>query len=147
MFSLIRKNAHNLRWKHIYWINSSMRVEKVMWLCAMRRDNLTNQQTDLVHSIYKMSWSFWNTWGRSVIKVFLYNCLTRLCSQTAAILLRAQWQHLLCYACSLYTHNIYHIKYYIQVASSIFLVIFSARVYQEVTILFSLTRWMDSVFY
>ncbi len=55
-----------------------------MWLCAMRRDNLTNQRTDLVHSIYKLLWSFWKAWGKSVIKVFLYNCLTWLRSQTAA---------------------------------------------------------------
>ncbi len=77
MFDLIRTNAHKLRWKHIYRINSSMRIEKVMWLCAMRRDNLTNQRTDLVHSIYMLLWSFWKAWRKSVVKVFLYNCLTR----------------------------------------------------------------------
>ncbi len=32
-------------------------------------------------------------------------------------------------------------------ASPIFIVIFSATVYQEVTILFSLTRWMETVLY
>ncbi len=31
---------HKLRWKHIYRINSSMHIEKVMWLCAMGQDNL-----------------------------------------------------------------------------------------------------------
>ncbi len=36
--------------------------EKIMWLCALRRDNLTNQQTDLIHSIYKLLWSFWKAW-------------------------------------------------------------------------------------
>ncbi len=87
IFYPVRKNTHKLWWKHIYRINSSMRIEKVMWLCAMRRDNLTNQRTDLVHSIYMLLWSFWKAWAKSVIKVFLYNCLTRLCSQTAGILL------------------------------------------------------------
>ncbi len=33
------------------------------------------------------------------------------------------------------------------VASPIFLVIFSATVYQELTILFSLTHWMETVIY
>ncbi len=56
-----------------------MRLKKVMW-----RDNVTNQQNDLVHSIYVLLWSFWNAWVKSVVKVFLYNCLTRQRSQTAA---------------------------------------------------------------
>ncbi len=33
---------HKLRWKHIYWMNSSMCIEKVMRVCTMRRDNLTS---------------------------------------------------------------------------------------------------------
>ncbi len=33
-----------------------------MWVCAMRRDNLSNQRTDLVHSIYKLFGSFWKAW-------------------------------------------------------------------------------------
>ncbi len=66
-FYSIRKNLHKLWWKHIYRINSSMRIKKVMWLCALRRDNLANQWTNLVHSIYKLLWSFWNAWGKSVI--------------------------------------------------------------------------------
>ncbi len=88
IFYPVRQNAHKLRWKHIYRINSSMCIEKIMWLCAMRRDNLTNQRTDLVHSIYMLLWSFWKAWAKSVIKVFLYNCLKRLRSQTAGIHLR-----------------------------------------------------------
>ncbi len=122
-----------------------MRIKKVMWLCVMRWDNLTNQRTDLVQSIYKL-WSFWKAWGKSV---FLYNCLTRLCSQTAGIHLWTQWQYLLCYVCSLWgANNLYHIwKLLYSVASPIFLVIFSATVYQEVTILFSLTCWMETVLY
>ncbi len=140
---------HKLRWKHIYRINPSMRIKKVMWLCALRWDNLTNQRTDLIHSICMLLWSFWKAWGKSVIKVFLYNCLTRLCSQTAGILLRMQWPHLLCYICSLWwANNLDHIwKLLYSVASPIFLVIFSATVYQEVTILFSLTLWMETVLY
>ncbi len=55
--------------------------------CAMRRDNLTNQRT--VHSIYMLLWSFWKTWAKSVVKAFLYNCLIRLCSQTAGIHLQS----------------------------------------------------------
>ncbi len=44
--------------------------------------------------------------------------------------------------------GLYHIwKLLYSVASPIFLVIFSATVYQEVTILFSLTRWMETVLY
>ncbi len=132
-----------------YRINSSMRIKKVMWLCAMRWNNLTNQWTDLVHSIYKLLWSFWKAWGKSVIKVFLYNCLTWLCSQTAGFHLRTHWQHLLCLICLLWgANNLYNIwKLLYSVASPIFLVIFSATVYQEVTILFSLNRWMETVLY
>ncbi len=41
------------------------------------------------------------------------------------------------------------LNYYIfySVASTIFLVIFSATVYQEVKIVFALTRWMETVIY
>ncbi len=60
---------------------------------------------------------------------------------------RTQWQHLLCLVFSLWgSSNLYHIwKLLYSVASLIFFVIFSAPVYQEVTILFSLTRWMETV--
>ncbi len=56
---------------------------------------------------------------------------------------------LLCYVCSLWgASNLYHIwKLLYSVASPVFLVIFSVTVYQEVTILFSLTRWMETVLY
>ncbi len=56
---------------------------------------------------------------------------------------------LLCYVCSLWgAIHLYQIfKLLYSVASPIFLVIFSATVYQEVTILFSLTRWMETVLY
>ncbi len=58
IFLSYNKNAQT-RWKHIYWIHFSMRIDKVMWLCAMKQDNLTNQRTDLVRSIYMLLWSFW----------------------------------------------------------------------------------------
>ncbi len=69
-----KKKCTYLWWKHIYQINSSMRIGKVMWW-----DNLTNQRTDLVLSIYVVMVIL-----KSLVKVFLYNCLTRLRSQTAA---------------------------------------------------------------
>ncbi len=139
----VLSDAHKLRWKHIYRINSSMRIEKVMWLCAMRRDNLTNQRlTDLVHSIYMLLWSFW---AKSVVKVFLYNCLTRLRSQTSAS--TSESNNRMCLVCSRWSHLCHIWKLLYSVASLVFLVIFSATVYQEVMILFSLTRWMETVIY
>ncbi len=71
--------------KNIYRINSSMHIEQVMWLCAMRRDNLTNQQTNLIHSIY-------NCYGHEMPEQSLlskYFCIIVLhnCFQTAGILL------------------------------------------------------------
>ncbi len=58
-------------------------------------------------------------------------------------------QHLLYLVFSLRgASNLYNIwKLLYSVASPIFLVIFSATVYQEVTILFSPTRWMETVLY
>ncbi len=144
---------HKLRWKHNYQIHFSMSIEKVSCrkcdFALWNGDNPTNQRTDLVHSIYMLLWSFWKVWAKSVGKVFLYNCLTRLCSQTADILLRTQRQYLLCLDCLLLGASKWrHIwKLLYSVASPIFLVIFSATVYQEVTILFSLTRWMETVLY
>ncbi len=135
---------HKLRWKHIYRINSSMRIKKVMWLCAVRRDNLTNQWTDLIHSIYMLLWSSWKAWEKSVIKVFLYNCQIPKQQHPPPNAVTA-----LCYVCSLWgTNNLYYIwKLLYSVAPPIFLVIFSVTVYQEVTVLFSLTRWMETVLY
>ncbi len=134
---------HKLQCKHIYRINSSMHIKEFMWLCAKRRDNLTNHQTDLVHSIYKLFWSFW----KSVIKVFLYNCLTWLCPQTAGIQLRTQWPHLLCYICSLYPSNLYHVwKILYSVACPIFLVILVPQITRKWRFC-SLTRWMETMLY
>ncbi len=109
IFYPIRKNVHKLWWKHIYRINSFMRIEKVMWLCAMRWDNFTNQWTDLVHSIHML------------LYMYPYG-VNNLCHI---------WKLLGLYS----------------VASPIFLVIFSATVYQELMILFSLTWWMETVLY
>ncbi len=48
-----------------------------MQVCAMRRYNVTNPslQTDLVHGIYMLFWSFWNA-GVNSVEVFLYNSYT-----------------------------------------------------------------------
>ncbi len=83
------------------------------------------------HSIWNLFWSFWNAWAKSVIKLglFLYNCLTRLRSQTAGIHLWKQWQRLLCFACSLWdTSNLSFMKIieWKKWLLLLFLVIFSA---------------------
>ncbi len=39
----------------------------------MRRDNLTNQRIDLVHSIYKLLWSFWKT--KYFCIIVLHDCV------------------------------------------------------------------------
>ncbi len=44
---LSRINFYPIR-RYIYRINSTMSIKKFMWLCTMRRDNLTNQRTDLI---------------------------------------------------------------------------------------------------
>ncbi len=76
-FWLVRKrvNANNGRWKCILRINSSKRIKKVMWLCAMRQDNLTSSRLISFTASEMLLWSFWNAWAKSVVKVFLYNCL------------------------------------------------------------------------
>ncbi len=133
---------HKLRWKHIYRINSSKRI---MWLCAMRRDNLTNQRTDLVHSIHMLLWSFWKAWVKSVVKVFLYNCYTTAFPNSRHT--PPKWPHLLCLVCSLWGAS--KLSYMKMIIFSGFLNIvrFSAMVHQDVTILFSLTCWMETVLY
>ncbi len=70
-----------LRWKHIYRINSSKCIKKLTWLCSMGWETwLTSGSISFTASEIL----FWSFWAKSVIKVFLYNCLKRLCSQTAA---------------------------------------------------------------
>ncbi len=100
--------------------NSTMCIENVMWFCAMRRDNLSNQQTDLIHIIYMLFCSFiyW-----SVVKVFLYNyCLTRLHSQTAASTSESS-DRIYCYFC---TSNVLYMKMIIISGFAYFSVIYSA---------------------
>ncbi len=102
--------------------------------CAMRRDNSTNRRTDLVHSIYTQLWSSWKPEESLSSKYFSII----VCVPKQQLCLRKQWQHLLCLVCSLWGAS--HLwKLLHSVASPIFLVIFSATVYQEETILFSLT--------
>ncbi len=62
--------------KHIYRINSSMRIKKVMWHSDVRRDNLTDQRADLVHSIYKLLWSFSEVCHQSIFCIIvLHDCV------------------------------------------------------------------------
>ncbi len=77
-------------------------------------------------------WSFRNAWAKSVVKVFVYNCLqnslTRLHSQTAGIHLRKQWPHLLlCLLTPRCKSFIINKKYYIPWPLPLFFIlIFSA---------------------
>ncbi len=68
-FYPIRINV--LRWKHIYRRNSSMCIKRVMWLCTMGRDNLTNQQTDLVAQHLKC--------------LVVLRCLSKVCPQSISV--------------------------------------------------------------
>ncbi len=65
-----RVHANDRRWKRICQIKSSMRIKKVMWLCAMGRHNLTSRPI-LLHSIWNIVMVILKCWS----KVFLYNCL------------------------------------------------------------------------
>ncbi len=67
-----RVNANNGRWKCIYLIHSSMCIKKIMWLCGVGRQNLANQRTDVIHSI-------WN-----VVMVVL-KCLSKVCRQSISV--------------------------------------------------------------
>ncbi len=137
---------HKLQWKHIYRINSSMRIKKVMQLFAMRRDNLTsNGPISFTASICCYGHSEKpeeSLSSKYFCIIVLHDCVLKQQhpppnAVTAFIVLRLSEAQV-----------IYHIlKLLYSVASPIFLVIFSATVYQEVTILFSLTRWMETVLY
>ncbi len=59
-----RVNVNNGRWKRILRINSSKCIKKVMWVCTMRRDNLTSSGPVSFHSV-------WNI----LSIVFLHNCV------------------------------------------------------------------------
>ncbi len=88
-FWFVRKtiDVKNGRWKCIMQINSSKCIKKVMWLCAMGRHNLTNQQTDLIQHL-KCSYIHSEMYEQSLSSKFFsiiasQKCLTRLRSQTA----------------------------------------------------------------
>ncbi len=69
---------------HLPPLNSTMRNKKVLWLCTMGRDNLTNQWTDLIAQHLKCCF------GRSEMPE--QNSSSKyLRSQTAGIHLRKQW--------------------------------------------------------
>ncbi len=81
-------NANNGRWKCICRINSSMCIKKVMWLCAMGRNNLTNQWTDLVAQHLKCCFGHSEMPEQSLSSKYFgiiasQNCFTWLHSQTA----------------------------------------------------------------
>ncbi len=92
-FWLVRKrvDANNEIWRRICRINSSMRNKK--WLCAMGRQNLTNQLTDLVPQHLKCCYghsempeqSHQSISSKYFCIIASQNCLTRLCCQTAGI--------------------------------------------------------------
>ncbi len=86
-------------------------------------------------------WSFWNAWAKSVIKVFLYNCLTRPRSQPAAFTSESNDSIYCVSSAHSEAQVIFHIWKLLYSVAYPYLV----PVYQEVTILFSLTRWMETV--
>ncbi len=82
-------DVKNGRWKCIMQINSSKCIKKVMWLCAMGRHNLTNQQTDLILQHLKCCYIHSEMFEQSLSSKFFsiiasQKCLTWLRSQTAA---------------------------------------------------------------
>ncbi len=89
-FWLVRKrvNVNNGRWTRILQINSSKSIKRVMWLCAMGRQNLTNQRTDLIPqhlTCYDYSeMSKQNLSSKYFCIIAHQKCLTWLHSQTAA---------------------------------------------------------------
>ncbi len=64
IFLFYKKKCTNSMETHL--LNKFLHAHrKKKWRCAMRWDNLINQQTDLVHSIYMLLWSFWKAWVKS----------------------------------------------------------------------------------
>ncbi len=102
-FWLVRKrvNANNGR-GNAFWRNKFLQAHHTKCDFALW-DGITSLAADWSRSTASemLLWSFWNTWAKSVIKVFLYNCLIRLVFPDSSILLRKQWQHLLSFICSL----------------------------------------------
>ncbi len=96
-----RVNADNGRWKHIYRINSAMRIKK----SHVTLHNLTNQWTDLVAQHLKCGYGHSEMTEQSLSSKYFWiiaswNCLTQQHSQTAGIQLGKHWPHLLCFVCS-----------------------------------------------
>ncbi len=86
---LKRVNVNNGRWKCILRINSSKRIKKVTWLCAMGPQNLTNQWTDLIPQHLKCCYDHsempeQNLSSKYFCIIASQKCLRRLRSQTAA---------------------------------------------------------------
>ncbi len=106
-FWLVRKrvNANNGRWKCILRINSSKRIKKVIWLCSMGQQNLTNQRTDLIPQHLKCCYGHSEMPEQSLSKYF-YIIASQNCYTTAftnsSIHLRKQRPHSLCFVCSLW---------------------------------------------
>ncbi len=139
-------NVNNGRRKRFCRVNSSMRIKKVMWLCAMGWRNLTNQQTDLIPQHLKRCYSHFKMPEQSLSSkyfciIVLHDCFPKQQHPPLKAMTAFTVFHML----ALSAQVMIYANYYIQWLLLLFLVIFSATVYQEVTILFSLTRWMEMV--
>ncbi len=115
-------------------LNPAWAFKNAMWLCAMGWHNLTNQRTDFVAQYLKCCYgSFWSARAKSVVKVFLYNCLpvwsATTAFPTADIHLQKQDRIYCVFICSLEVQvNYYWLFeiYYNQWPLLLFLMIFSA---------------------
>ncbi len=130
-----RVNVNNGRWKRICRINSSMHIKKVMCLCAMGWQTLTNQWTDLVPQHLKCyghsEMPEQSLWSKYLCIIASQICLKQLRFQTAGIHLRKQWPHLFCLVCLLWGANnlIISENYYIQWLLLCFLDIYIASLW------------------
>ncbi len=147
-----KKKVHvnNGRWKLICWINSSMHIKKVMRLCVMGRHNLPNQWTGLIAQHLKCCCGHSEMSEQGLLSKFFciiasQNCYMMTVFQNSRHP-RKQWLHSLCFICSLWgTFNLLYMKIIIFICSSHFSLWYLVPVYQEVPILFSLTRRMEMV--
>ncbi len=79
---------NNRRWTCIFKINSSKQIKKVMWLCTMGRQILTNQRTYLIPQ-HLTCYDHSEMPEQSLLSMYFciiayQKCLTWLCSQKAA---------------------------------------------------------------
>ncbi len=138
---------HKLRWKHIYRINSSC-ASKKSCDCAMRWDNLTSSGpisfTESICCYGHSEKPEQSLSSKYFCIIVLHDCVLKQLASTSK-----SNNRIYCVSSARSeVQVICHIwKLLYSVASPVFLVIFSATVYQEVTILFSLTRWMETVLY